>query len=83
MLDTGSPCPHCGHGAIVLVSKYRRAAGKVYSDQELAGPVHAVQTQYRCSEGCTWVEKEERKPAPRDRPKRWRSVHLGRPTEDT
>jgi hypothetical protein len=47
----GSQCPKCGGGTVVLVSSYRRAPNKEYSEAELAGPMSAAQTRYRCSEG--------------------------------
>ena len=58
MLDTGSPCPKCGVGTIVLVSKYHRAPNKPYSTADLAGPIPRAQTLYRCSTGCSWTVKD-------------------------
>lgn len=65
MLDTGSTCPRCGSGTIVLVSKYRRAPNKTYSAREVAGPIRAAQRRFRCSEGCAWIEKEDPRPRAR------------------
>ena len=72
MLDTGSQCPKCAVGTIVLVSKYRRAPDKEYSEADRAGPIHSAQTQYRCSMGCTWTVVEKRSPTSTPRSRRWR-----------
>jgi len=78
MLDLGSSCPKCGIGTVVLVSTYRRAPDKPYSSENLAGPIPTAQTQFRCSTGCTWVEKDEGQPASRARVRRWRSAPPGK-----
>ena len=70
-LDLGARCPRCARGTIVLVSRYRRAPEEVYSDEELRGPIGREWTRYRCSQGCTWVERPKAPEERRQQRRRW------------